>query len=102
MDAKDVLTFALAYYKDKVQSETIQRFHSEFDKLLEDEADARRLKAEALVMQLVKLNIALQQFELTYKSIREKVGPLEALDEYIVSLKREIQKVSDQKNNHRL
>ena len=93
METKDLLNLALAYYKDKVQSETIQRFHSEFDKLLEADADARRLKAQALVMQMAKLNIALQQFELTYKSIREKVGPLEALDKYIVSIKKAIKKI---------
>lgn len=101
METKDVLNFALAFYKDKVQGETVARFHSEFDKLLEAEADARRLKAEALVLQLAKLKKTLQQFEWTYNIIREKVGGVEAVDEYITKIKVEIKKISYDKNNHK-
>lgn len=102
METKDVLNLALAFYKDKVQSETFQRFHSEFDKLLETDAEARRAKVHTLVMHLAKLKIALQQFELTYENLKKKVGEVKAVDEYIISIKKEIQKISDDKNNHRL
>lgn len=101
METKNVLSLALAFYKDKIQSETLQQFHSEFNKLLEADAVARRSKAQTLVMQLAKLKIALQQFELTYQNLKKKVGEVKAVDEYISSIKREIQKISDNKNNHR-
>ena len=101
METKDVLGLALAFYKDKIQGETIARFHSEFNELIETEADARRLKAKARVIQLAKLKIALQQFELTYNGIREKVGDVEAVDEYIKKIKVEIKKISYDKNNHK-
>lgn len=101
METKDVLVLALAFYKDRIQGETIARFHSEFDKLLEAETDARRLKARSLVLHLAKLKNTLQQFEWTYNRIREKVGGVEAVDEYIKKIKVEIKKISYDKNNHK-
>ena len=100
METKDVLDIALAFYKDKIQSDALHRFHSEFIQLQEADAEARRSKAKTLIMQMAKRKIALNQFEMTYQSIQGRVGKVEALDEYIASIKQEIKRVSDAKNNH--
>ena len=100
METKDVLNIALAFYKDKIQSESLERFRSEFFQLQEADAKARRSKAKTLIMQMVKLRIALNQFEMTYQSIQSRVGKVEALDDYIASVKQEIRKLSEAKNNH--
>lgn len=100
MEAKDVLKVALAFYKDKIQSESLERFRSEFFQLQEADAEARRSEAKTLIMQMAKLRIALNQFEMTYQSIQSRVGKVEALDDYIASVKQEIRKLSEAKNNH--
>ena len=100
METKDVLNIALAFYKDKIQSESLERFRSEFFQLQEADAEARRAMAKTLIMQMAKLRIALNQFEMTYQSIQSRVGKVEALDDYIASVKQEIRKLSEAKNNH--
>jgi len=102
METKDVLNIALAFYKDKIQGESLERFRSEFFQLQEADAEARRSKAKTLIMQMADLKKALSQFEMTYKLIQTRVGKVEVIDEYIVSVKQEIKRLSDAKNNHRL
>ena len=100
METKDVLNIALAFYKDKIQSESLERFRSEFFQLQEADAEARRYKAKTLIVQMANLKKTLSQFEMTYRLIQSKVGEVEAIDEYIVSVKQEIKRLSDAKNNH--
>ena len=100
METKDVLNIALAFYKDKIQSESLERFRSEFFQLQEADAEARRAMAKTLIIQMAKLRIAFNQFEMTYQSIQSRVGKVEALDDYIASVKQEIRKLSEAKNNH--
>lgn len=102
METKDVLSIALAFYKDKIQSESLERFRSEFFQLQVADAEARRSMAKTLIMQMAKLKIALNQFEMTYQLIQSRAGKVEALDEYMASVKRIIKEMSDAKNNHRL
>lgn len=101
MKANDIIKVAVAYYKDKVQSETLNRFHSEFNELLDAEICARREKAKITVMQIAQLRIALTQLEITYKTIQSQVGECEAVDNYIRTINDEIRKLSDQKNKHK-
>ncbi len=100
METKDVLNVALAFYKDKIQSESLERFRSEFLQLQKADAEARRSEATAVIMQMANLRIALNKFEMTYQLIQGRVGKVEALDDYIASIKQEIRKLSEAKNNH--
>lgn len=100
VDVLDSLELALAVYKDSVDSESRKNFKASFQKLLKAEADARRAKAAAIIEEMASLKIELMAFQITYRRLKLKTGSIPVIDNYIVSVQQQIQKLSAMKNNH--
>lgn len=99
MESNKIISLALAYYKDKVQREVMERFREESMLLLKADADARRMKARENILAMVKLKNELVKFKWIYDSISNDYGSVEALDEYIRQIEVRIRLHSFRKNN---
>lgn len=101
MDSYDLVDIMVAYYKDKVQNETILKVKEELKKVIEAKADAQRKTTAARIMKMAKLKIALERFEATYAEIKKISGNIDAVDQYILKTKSSIARLSYLKNNHK-
>lgn len=50
---------------------------------------------------MAKLKTALRKFEMTYSSIKDDFGKVDAIDDYIADVQRQIKAMSYKKNCHR-
>lgn len=98
MDYNDVIQIAIAYYKDKAKHEVMERFREESFKLLQADADARRLIAKEQILALAKLKIELAKFKFVYSGLQNQFGTVGALDNYIRSIETRIKLLSYEKN----
>jgi hypothetical protein len=101
MEAGDFLELATAYYKDKVERESIKKIHLSYQELLVADADARRQTAKEYILSMAKLRICLQKFEMHYNPIKEKYGCIDAAEKKVSEIKRQIRMYSDKKNHLR-
>ena len=98
MDNLDYVSLALAAIKDKVRKETAEKFRQSFTLLLETEANARRAKVQAQILEMSRLRIELEKFEKTYVQIKEQCGNIESVDTYLSEIKKSIRQISINKN----
>ena len=99
MELNNIVDIAVAYYKDKVQQELLEKFRAEARLLLLTESKARREKAGAIVAEMAKLRIELAKFKFTYEKLSSCCGKVEAVDQYIMDIEKRIKQLSFQKNN---
>lgn len=99
MEYNDAIQLAIAYYKDKVNHEIMERFREESFKLLQADADARRLKAKEQILALCKLKIELDKLKFTYSQLQNECGKVDAIDGYIHSTEMLIKRLSQKKNS---
>lgn len=98
MNYSDVAKIILAYYKDKVQADMLNKLQSEYQKFLEADAESRRQKKRGLILNMVDLKISLEKFKSTYSIIKQKSGPIPALEQKIRQTEFQIREYSYQKN----
>ena len=96
----NALSIILATYKDKVENEILSCFQNSYNQLLQTEADCRRAKAEAVIMQMAKLKSNLSEFKFTYFKLKEKTGEIECINNFIRNIESEIKVLSYKKSNH--
>ena len=99
MDSSDIISLLTAAYKDRVERKLFDDLRSGMNELFAADADARREKAAAYIMQMAKLKIALQKFEMTYSKIKGDFGKVDAIDDYIAEVQRQIKAISYRKNS---
>jgi len=99
METNDLITLAIAYYKDKVQNELLERFREETYLLMEADADSRRMKAHEDIMSMGKLENKLKKFKFHYGRITSTCGSMEAIDSYIREIECRIKQLSYKTNN---
>jgi len=99
MDSNDILTLITAAYKDKVERDLFENLRAGMNELFAAEADSRREKVAADIMQRNKLQIALRKFEMTYSMINDEVGTVDAIDDYIADIQMQIRAISYKKNH---
>ena len=99
MESNDLITLAIAYYKDKTQKELLERFREASCRLMEADADSRRSKAHEDIMSMAKFKMELEQFKLEYGRITSTCGSIEAIDSYIREVECRIKQLSYKKNN---
>ena len=97
--ADNIFELAIAYYKDKVQQELLEKFRVESRLLLQADAEARRTVARENILAMSKLKIELEKFRYCYNRITNKCGSIEAVDGYIRDIELKIRKLSYNKNN---
>lgn len=101
MDSSDILSLLMAAYKDSVERKLFNDLRSGMNELLAAEADSRREKVAADIIQMAKLKTALRKFEMTYSRIKDDFGKVDAIDDYIADVQRQIKAMSYKKNCHR-
>lgn len=101
MDSFDLVDIMVAYYKDKVQNETIIKVKEELKKVIEAKADAQRETTTACIVKMAKLKIALERFEASYAETKKISGNIDVVDQYILKTKSYIARLSYLKNNHK-
>lgn len=99
MESANFIELAIAYYKDKVQQELLEKFRVESRLLLQADADARRAKAREIIMAMARLKIELRKFKITYNMLSGRCGSIKAIDVYLREIEVKIKKLSYQKNN---
>jgi hypothetical protein len=98
MSSLDYVSLALAAIKDKVRQETAEEFRKSYTKLLETEAQTRRSKVQADILEMSKLSIELSKFEQTYNQIKSQCGTIESVENYILEIRKRIRLISENKN----
>ncbi len=98
MSSLDYVSLALAAIKDKVRQETAEEFRKGYTKLLETEAQTRRSKVQADILEMSKLSIELSKFEQTYNQIKSQCGTIESVENYILEIRKRIRLISENKN----
>lgn len=93
-----VFSLALAAIKDKVRQETAEEFRNSFIKILETEAETRRVKVQADILEMAKLRIELSKFEGTYNLVKSQCGTIESVENYISKIRKRIKEISVKKN----
>ncbi len=99
METNDIISIIVSVYKDKVEMELLQSFMTEYNNLLQAEADARRIKSTNIIKQIAALKIALSKFEFTYEKIKAVNGKIDEIEKYIYSIESKIKRLSFEKNN---
>ena len=98
-DEYDVIGLIMAYYKDAVEKQELERIKNEFEELRKAEVESRRIKAKADINQMADLNIALNRFDYTYRQLVSKTNTsIPEIETYLKSISKRIKLLSYQKN----
>lgn len=99
MESGNFIELAVAIYKDKIQRELLEKFRVESCRLLEADAEARRVKAREDILAMAKLKNELSKFKLTYSKICGTCGNVEAVDNYLRGIEKKVKLLSYKKNH---
>lgn len=99
MESANIIEIALAYYKDKVQQDLLEKFRVESGLLLQAEAESRRTIARENIKAMAQLKIELDKFKFIYSRLSGTCGSIEAVDEYLRNIETKVKKLSYIKNN---
>lgn len=99
MESANIIELAIAYYKDKVQHELLEKFQVESRLLLDADADARRTVARENIMAMAKLKNEMEKFKFIYNQLSVTCGSIKAIDEYLREIELKIKTLSYRKNN---
>ena len=99
MESVNLSELAVAFYKDKVQQELLEKFRVESRLLLQADAEARRTMARENIKVMAQLKIELEKFKYVYYKLTNSCGPVTAIDEYLKEIEMKVQKLSYRKNN---
>lgn len=101
MESANFIELAIAFYKDKVQKELIEKFRVESRLLLQADAEARRSKTREDILAMARLRIELKKFKLIYCKLSDSYGSINAIDEYLKEIELMVKKYSYRKNRIR-
>lgn len=99
MESSNVIELAIAFYKDKVQQELLEKLRVESRLLLHADADARRTIAREDIKAMARLKIELEKFKYIYNRISRTCGSIETIDEYLREIESNVKILSYKKNN---
>lgn len=99
MESVNLIELVVAFYKDKVQQELLEKFRVESRLLLQADAEARRTKAREHIKNMAQLKIELEKFKYIYHKLTDSCGSVTAVDEYLKEIEMEVRRRSYQKNN---
>ena len=99
MDSSDIISLLTAAYKDRVERKLFDELRIGMNEFLSADADSRREKTAADLIQMAKLKTALRKFEISYAQIQEKYGRVNAIDDYVAEIQSNIKAISYKKNN---
>lgn len=96
----DVIKVLSAIKKDSERKEAMDAIKEEHMKLLKVEVHSRRIKSSELIKEMVKIDIALNEFESNYNNLKSNsdVEEIESIYQYIEDIKRYRRKLAREKN----
>lgn len=101
MESANFIELAIAYYKDKVQQELLEKFRVESRLLLQADAEARRTIARENILAMARLRSELEKFKYTYSQLSGTCGSINAIDDFIRGIESKVRILSYRKNNIR-
>ena len=68
---------------------------------LENEVEGRRIKSKSIIMDMAKIDRAIEEFEVEYSILKKKenIIQIDALDQYLTDIKRYRKNLAKKKNN---
>ena len=99
MESDNFIELAIAYYKDKVQQELLEKFRVESRLLLQADAEVRRTIARENIMAMARLRIELEKFRYIYSRLSGTCGSIDSIDEYLRGIESKVRMLSYRKNN---
>ena len=100
MEFDNLYNVFIATYKDYLSVKQFEEIKLCTREIIEADAEARRAKKSELILSIAKLRQKLEVFECTYSLIKEKCGSSDEVDQYINSIKREIDDLLRKKTSH--
>lgn len=98
MKSSNLIELAIAFYKDKVQQELIEKLRVESRLLIQADAETRRSIARDDIKAMVRLKIELEKFKYIYNRLSGTCGSIEAIDEFLREIELKVEKLSYKKN----
>lgn len=97
---EELFSLVLAVSKDRVYQDSIERMQAAFQELILAEADARRLKTEALIRKLAKIDVEIIRFKREYERIAGQLTPADvaAVDGYLKLIEQKRKEIAQEKN----
>lgn len=99
MDSSDLISILTAAYKDRIERKFFDELRIGMYELLSADADSRREKTSADIIQMARLKTALRKFEISYAQIQDMYGQVSAIDDYIAEIQSKIKAISYKKNH---
>ena len=99
MESANCIELAIAYYKDKVQQELLEKFRAEYRLISQADAEARRTIAREHMIAMARLRIELEKFKYIYSRLSRTCGPIDAINEYLRGIESKVRMLSYRKNN---
>lgn len=97
-NSADIIEIIAAAYKDKVASDIMNDIRLEFLSLQRCEAECKRSKASAIIMNMSRLEIEKKKFLISYARITTLCGNIPEIDDYLNQIDKLIQRLSFEKN----
>lgn len=99
MIAADLVSLLVYSLKDRLEQEEIEKIRAAFEQLQRADAASRRMKADAEIRQLAKLEIELKRFAFSYGKVQQKTGcRIPAMEQYMGELTARIKEARQNKN----
>ncbi len=95
----NIIKLLSAIKKDSEREAAIEKIKTAQRQLLKSEVDSRRMKSTEIIMQLARIDNAIEDFETNYIILKESkcVGELEAINAYLRDLKKYRMKLAKEK-----
>ena len=98
-NSADIIEIIAAAYKDKVSSATIDDIRAGYISLQRCEAECRKCKASAIIMNMSRLEMEKKKFLISYARIASECGDIPAVTDYLKQIDKMIQRLSYEKNH---
>lgn len=97
----EILNLLCSIKNDKERENVTEKIRNSHKEFLEKEALGRRIKSRSIIMDMAKIDRAIEEFEVEYNILkeRENIIQIEALDKYIYDIKKYRRNLARNKNN---
>lgn len=99
----EILNLLCSIKNDKERENVAEKIRDSHKQFLEKEASGRRIKSRSIIMDIAKIDRAIEEFEIQYNVLKESknIIEIEALDKYIYDIKKYRRNLARKKNNLR-
>ncbi len=97
----EILDLLSAMKSDKERNQLIEKIKDNHKLFLENEVKSRRIKSKSIIMDIAKIDRAIEEFEIEYSILKKKedIMQIDALDQYLNDIKMYRRNLAKKKNN---